>query len=180
MVDSWFGNNFVSPRAQHLGSPSPQSSFDQVQAAVNAGYQHIDYAERKVRAHEFYRFLTQMKVGDLVLTAFENMLYLGIITGEAEYVDDETSRLRRQAAWRQESIPNADLPAPLLRLLEEQGSVVDLTDGLSIISAWVESEPVVSGYLPEPPALPQAAVVPQLGEATADLASKLHVQREDI
>ncbi|WP_179011705.1 McrB family protein [Paenarthrobacter ureafaciens] len=180
MVDSWFGNGFVSLRAQHLGSPSPQSSFDQVQAAVNAGYQHIDYAERKVRAHEFYRFLTQMKVGDLILTAFENTLHLGIITGEAEYADDETSRLRRQVAWRQEAIPNADLPAPLPRLLEEQGSVVDLTDGLSIISAWFESEPVGDATQQEPPAPPQAAVVPQLREATADLASKLHVQREDI
>jgi 5-methylcytosine-specific restriction protein B len=180
MVDSWLGQDFVSLRAQHLGSPAQGSNFDQVQAAVNAGYQHIDYAERKVRAQEFYRFLTQMKVDDFVLTAFENNLYLGVITGEAEYADDETSGLRRQVAWRQEPIANDDLPAPMPRLLEEQGSVVDLTDGLSIITAWFEAEPVLSGTEPVPAPLPQAAVVPQLREATTDLATKLHVQRDDI
>ncbi|MFF1830531.1 McrB family protein [Paenarthrobacter sp. NPDC058040] len=180
MVDSWFGNDFVSLRAQHLGSPDPRSNFDQVQAAVNAGYQHIDYAERKVRAQEFYRFLSQMKVDDFVLTAFESNLYLGVITGEAEYTDDETSRLRRQVAWRQEPIANDELQAPMPRLLEEQGSVVDLTDGLSIISTWFEAEPEVSGTEPGPTTSPQPAVVPQLREATADFAAKLHVQRDDI
>lgn len=180
MVDSWFGDDFVSLRAQHLGSPVPRSNFDQVQAAVDAGYQHIDYAERKVRAQEFYRFLTQMKVDDLVLTAFESNLYLGVITGEAEYADDETSRLRRQVSWRQEPISNDDLPAPMPRLLEEQGSVIDLTDGLSIISAWFEAESAVSGSEQELTASPQAAVVPQLREATADLATKLHVRRDDV
>lgn len=180
MVDSWLGHGFVSLRAQHLGSPSPRSNFDEVQAAVNAGYQHIDYAERKVRAQEFYRFLSQMKVDDFVLTAFESNLYLGVITGEAEYVDDETSRLRRQVTWRREPIANDDLPAPMPRLLEEQGSVVDLTDALSIISAWSAAEPVVDGTTPETTALPQPVVVPQLREATADLATKLHVERDDI
>ncbi|MGP0223578.1 McrB family protein [Paenarthrobacter sp. NCHU4564] len=180
LVDSWFGNDFVSVRAQHLGSPDPRSNFDQVQAAVNAGYQHIDYAERKVRAQEFYRFLSQMKLDDFVLTAFESDLYLGVITGEAEFADDETSRLRRQVAWRQEPIPNDDLPAPMPRLLEEQGSVVDLTDGLSIISAWFEAEPGPDRTKPGTVAPPQPAVVPQLREATADLAAKLHVQRDDI
>ncbi|GGJ17940.1 McrB family protein [Paenarthrobacter histidinolovorans] len=180
MVDSWFGHDFVSLRAQHLGSPSPRSSFDEVQAAVNAGYQHIDYAERKVRAQEFYRFLSQMKVDDFVLTAFERNLYLGVITGEAEYADDETSRLRRQVTWRQEPIANDDLPAPMPRLLEEQGSVVDLTDALSIISAWSATEPVVDGTPPDTTASPQPAVVPQLREATVDFATKLHVERDDI
>ena len=44
---------------QFLGSPNQGASFDQVQAAVNAGYQHIDYSERKVRAQEYHRFLSQ-------------------------------------------------------------------------------------------------------------------------
>ncbi|BCW57853.1 hypothetical protein StoSoilB20_12000 [Arthrobacter sp. StoSoilB20] len=180
MADSWLGKDFASLRAQHLGSPSPRSNFDEVQAAVNAGYQHIDYAERKVRAQEFYRFLSQMKVDDFVLTAFESNLYLGVITGEAEYVDDETSRLRRQVSWRREPIANDDLPAPMPRLLEEQGSVVDLTDGLSIIKAWFETETGVTVTEPGPTTPLQPAVVPQLREATADLATKLHVERDDI
>lgn len=181
MLDSWLQGEFVSTRAQHLGSPRPGSSFDQVQAAVNAGYQHIDYSERKARAQEYYRFLSQMKVDDFVLTAYESSLYLGVVTGEAEYVDDETSRLRRGAAWRKKPLENGDLPAPMPRLLEEQGSVVDLTDGLSVITAWyAEEEP---GEVPpeeETTAQPQIAVVPQLREATGELAAKLHVERDDL
>jgi 5-methylcytosine-specific restriction enzyme B len=181
MLPAWLEDGFVSTRAQHLGSPKPGASFDQVQAAVNAGYQHIDYSERKVRAQEYYRFLSQMKVDDFVLTAFEDKLYLGVVTGEAEFVDDETSRLRRGTSWRIQPIDNADLPSPLPRLLEEQGSVVDLTDGLSVISAWyAEVEPGDEGSEVEPHSPPKAAVVPHLREATRELADKLHVEREDL
>lgn len=180
MLDSWLSDEFVSTRAQHLGSPKPGSNFDQVQAAVNAGYQHIDYAERKARAQEYYRFLSQMKVDDFVLTAYESNLYLGVVTGEAEYVDDETSRLRRSVAWRKQPLENVDLPAPMPRLLEEQGSVVDLTDGLSVISAWYAEDQLIEATPEaETAAQPQAAVVPRLREATAELAAKLHVERDD-
>ncbi|WP_284974268.1 AAA family ATPase [Arthrobacter sp. efr-133-TYG-104] len=179
MASRWRADEFVSTRAQHLGTPSPGSSYEEVQAAVHDGYQHIDYSERRVRALEYFRFLSQMKVDDFVLTAFESNLYLGVIIGEAEYADDETSRLRRQVAWRKEPIANDDLPAPLPRLLEEQGIVVDLTDGLSTITAWFEAEPVAGSTKSERTAS-QPAVVPKLPEATTDLATKLYVQRDDI
>lgn len=180
MLDAWLEGDFVSTRAQHLGSPKPGSGFDIVQAAVNQGYQHIDYSERKARAQEYFRFLSQMKPDDFVLTAAEGELYLGIVTGEAEYVDDETSRLRRAVDWQKTAISNDDLPAPLPRLLEEQGSVVDLTDGLSIIAQWFPSdmeEDVAEEVLT---AKPQPAVVPHLRDATDELARKLYVPREDL
>jgi 5-methylcytosine-specific restriction protein B len=181
MLASWLESGFVSTRAQYLGSPKPGASFDQVQAAVNAGYQHIDYSERRVRAQEYYRFLSQMKVDDFVLTAFEDKLYLGVVTGEAGYVDEEASRLRRGTAWRSQPIANADLTSPLPRLLEEQGSVVDLTEGLSVISAWyADVELEDGGGDAEPAAQPQAAVVPQLREATPALADALHVEQPDL
>jgi len=180
MLDAWLDGGFISTRAQHLGSPKPGSGFDDVQAAVNQGYQHIDYSERKARAQEYFRFLSQMKPDDFVLTAAEGELYLGIVTGDAEYADDETSRLRRHVDWQSKGISNADLPAPLPRLLEEQGSVVDLTDALSVIAPWFATDL----DLPEEPAdlAPQAqpAVVPSLREATPELARKLYVPREDL
>jgi len=181
MLDTWLAGAFISTRAQHLGSPKSGSSFDQVKAAVDAGYQHIDYSEQRARAQEFYRFLSQMKVDDFVLTAFESNLYIGVVTGEAEYVEDETSRLRRGVAWRKKPLETDDLPAPMPRLLEQQGSVVDLTDGLSVITAWYAEDEF--GDVPpeaELTAQPQIAVVPQLRDATAELAAKLHVQRNDV
>ncbi|MHA7275212.1 McrB family protein [Arthrobacter sp. Hz1] len=176
MFDTWLSNGFVSTRAQHLGSPVPGASFDEIQAAVNAGYQHIDYSERRARAYEYYRFLSQMKADDFILTQFEDKLYLGVLTGGAEYVDDETSRLRRSVAWRKAPISNADLTAPLPRLLEEQGSVVDLTDGLSAIAVWYSEEnPSEPNTEEEPTTKTQPAVVPELRSASVESAAKLHV-----
>ncbi|WP_207346451.1 AAA family ATPase [Arthrobacter sp. E3] len=180
MLDAWVDGQFVSTRAQHLGSPKPGASFDEVQSAVNAGYQHIDYSERKARAQEYFRFLSQMKPDDFVVTATEGQLFLGVISGEAEYVDDETSRLRRPVDWQPTGISSEDLPAPLPRLLEEQGSVVDLTDALSIITPWYSSDLDLPAELEDSAPQPQPVVVPRLREATVELARKLYVERDDL
>lgn len=178
MLHPWLEDGFVSTPAQHLGSPTPGSNLSQIQAAVNKGYQHIEYSERKLRAMEYHRFLSIMKVDDFVLTAFEDGLYLGVVTGEAQYVEDATSRLRRAVAWQKTPISNEDMPAPLPRLLAEQGSVVDLTEALSIITAWfgVEADPDKETEVVAP--VPQIAVVPHLKKATPELARKLHVDQE--
>jgi 5-methylcytosine-specific restriction protein B len=179
MLHPWLEDGFVSTPAQHLGSPTPGSNLSQIQAAVNKGYQHIEYSERKLRAMEYHRFLSIMKVDDFVLTAFEDGLYLGVVTGEANYVEDATSRLRRAVAWQKTPISNENMPAPLPRLLAEQGSVVDLTEALSIITAWsgVEADP---DNETEVVAVPQIAVVPHLKKATPELARKLHVDQEHL
>lgn len=180
MLHPWLEDGFVSTPAQHLGSPTPGSNLSQIQAAVNKGYQHIEYSERKLRAMEYHRFLSIMKVDDFVLTAFEDGLYLGVVTGEAHYVEDATSRLRRAVAWQKTPISNEDMPAPLPRLLAEQGSVVDLTEALSIITAWfgVEADPDNETEVVAP--VPQIAVVPHLKKATPELARKLHVDQEHL
>ncbi|GAA5189794.1 hypothetical protein GCM10023346_05310 [Arthrobacter gyeryongensis] len=174
MLHPWLADGFVSTPAQHLGSPAPGSTLSQIQTVVNKGYQHIEYSERKLRATEYHRFLSIMKVDDFVVTAFEDSLYLGIVTGEAHYADDATSRLRRSVAWQKTPISNEDVPAPLPRLLAEQGAVVDLTEAFSIIASWYGSESDVDET--EDAALsPQIAVVPQLRPATPELARKLNV-----
>lgn len=180
MLHPWLEDGFVSTPAQHLGSPAPGSNLSQIQAAVNKGYQHIEYSERKLRAMEYHRFLSIMKVDDFVLTAFEDGLYLGVVTGEAHYVEDATSRLRRAVAWQKTPISNEDMPAPLPRLLAEQGSVVDLTEALSIITAWfgVEADPDNETEIVAP--VPQIAVVPHLKKATPELARKLHVDQQHL
>ncbi|MET4145487.1 AAA family ATPase [Arthrobacter sp. UYCo732] len=180
MLHPWLEDGFVSTPAQHLGSPTPGSNLSQIQAAINKGYQHIEYSERKLRAMEYHRFLSIMKVDDFVLTAFEDGLYLGVVTGEAHYVEDATSRLRRAVAWQKTPISNEDMPAPLPRLLAEQGSVVDLTEALSIITVWfgVEADPDNETEVVAP--LPQIAVVPRLKKATPELARKLHVDQEHL
>lgn len=177
MLHPWLEDGFVSTPAQHLGSPTPGSNLSQIQAAVNKGYQHIEYSERKLRAMEYHRFLSIMKVDDFVLTAFEDGLYLGVVTGEAHYADDASSRLRRSVAWQKTPINNEDVPAPLPRLLAEQGAVVDLTEAFSIIASWYGAEPEIDEETEEAAPTPQIAVVPQLRPATPELARKLNVEQ---
>lgn len=177
MLHPWLENGFVSTPAQHLGSPPPGSTLNQIQAAVNKGYQHIEYSERKLRATEYHRFLSIMKVDDFVVTAFEDGLYLGVVTGEANYADDASSRLRRSVAWQRTPIRTEDAPAPLPRLLAEQGAVVDLTEAFSIIAAWYGAESDVDDETEERAPTPQIAVVPRLKPATPELARKLNVDQ---
>ncbi|MFF1384681.1 McrB family protein [Arthrobacter sp. NPDC058288] len=176
MLQPWLEDGFVSTPAQHLGSPVPGSSLSQIQTAVNKGYQHLEYSERKLRATEYHRFLSVMKVDDFVVTAFEDWLYLGIVTGEAHYADDASSRLRRSVAWQKTPVNNDDVPAPLPRLLAEQGAVVDLTEAFSIITSWLGVESEIDEETQETAPTPQIAVVPQLRAVTPELARKLNVQ----
>lgn len=180
MLHPWLENGFVSTPAQHLGSPAPGSTLNQIQAAVNKGYQHIEYSERKLRATEYHRFLSIMKVDDFVVTAFENDLYLGVVTGEAHYADDSSSRLRRSVAWQRTPIRTADAPAPLPRLLAEQGAVVDLTEAFSIIASWYGAASDIHDDTKEGVPTPQIAVVPRLKPATPELARKLNVEQEHL
>lgn len=177
MLQPWLEDGFVSTPAQHLGSPAPGSTLSQIQTAVNKGYQHIEYSERKLRATEYHRFLSIMKVDDFVVTAFEDGLYFGVVTGEAHYADDASSRLRRSVAWQKTPISNEDVPAPLPRLLAEQGAVVDLTEAFSIIASWYGAESDIDDETEEAAPTPQIAVVPQLRPATPELARKLNVER---
>ncbi len=86
-------------------------------------------------------------------------------------------------AWRRESVEARDLPAPLPRLLEEQGAIVDFTDGLTVIKEWLRETP---DLLPDDAGevtnenLPQPAVVPRLRVPDDELAASLHVKREDL
>lgn len=181
MLQSWQTDSFVSTRAQHLGSPDPGSSLADVQKAVNEGYPHTDYAERKIRAAEYYRFLKLMKPDDLVLTQHEGQLYLGVIIGDAHYVEDEAARLRRDVEWQPAAVDSSALTAPLPRLLEEQGAVVDLTEALAVVEQlFEEAGQMGDEELERDETQPQPAIVPQLRDASDGLAAALHVERADL
>ncbi|NKX52709.1 hypothetical protein HER39_19465, partial [Arthrobacter deserti] len=181
MLQAWQDGSFVSLRAQHLGSPMAGSSLKELEQAVNDGYRHSDYAEHKLRAAEYYRFLSLMKPDDVVLTQHEDRLYLGVITGEAGYVEDESARLRRDVEWQPAAVDGRQLAAPLPRLLEEQSAIVDLTEALALVEQLFETAGLTAGEEPEGfEPQPQPAVVAQLREATEELASALPVQREDL
>lgn len=138
VVANWIDEGFVSLPASYLGSLRPGSSLAEVKEAVEAGYMHQDYGQRKALTSEYYSFLSVMKPGDLVATLDAGQLHVGVIDGGAEYVDGvDGDRLRRQTHWQAE-IPSSETSSSLSSLLDRQGSLVDITEGLSDLRSIAE------------------------------------------
>lgn len=173
LVDRWRQEGFVSLAATHLGEVAPGADRQQVRAAVEAGYQHLEYAQRLALATEYHAFLTGMKVDDLVATVADDHLHVGVITGDPQYVPDPDARLQRAVAWSAAPpVPISELPVPLPAQLAHQGTVVDLTAAYAPIAQLI---PADSG---DPPILEPVPVTPSgpppLRAATAELAERLH------
>ncbi|MFD6679958.1 McrB family protein [Micromonospora parva] len=180
LVGRWRAESFVSLAASHLGEVSPGASRAEVRAAVEAGYQHLDYAQRVSLANEYHAFLSQMDSDDIVVTLVDDQLYVGVLDGDPEYSPtDGGARLRRPTAWLTVAPIAVDaLPAPLPAELDQQGTVVDLTGALDVLAALVE----VDTEAPETPSTPDRVqstvrVVPKLPAATDALATRLYINR---
>lgn len=176
----WTDEGLVSLEAQYLGAPEPEASFADLQAAVDAGYSHLDYSERRLRARSYHLFLTQMKPEDLVITVLGEHLQLGVITGSAEYVqEDAVAQLVCEVAWQEQTIPAVDLQAPFPRLLEEQGTVIDMTEGLPVMRTWLAEEAEVADVVVPEIAIP-AGGVPELRKANDEFADRLFMGKDDL
>ena len=108
-----------------------------MRAAVENGYQHEDYAQRLALASEYHAFLTRMKTDDVVVTVADDRLRVGVIGGEAQYADDEDTQLRRAVAWSSEEVAPGELPSAMAGLLDQQGTVVDVTAGLEALRKYI-------------------------------------------
>jgi len=178
LVDEWRQDGFISLAGAHLGAVQPGSELTEVRAAVEDGYQHLDYAQRVALANEYYAFLSRMAEGHIVATVVGNQLSLGVLTGEPTYDPTaEGARLRRAVAWQATSALGIDtLPAPLPAELDHQGTVVDLTGSLDVLTQLLGTAPEVSEPLDF--AEPKAIIVPRLPSATPELASHLNMDRD--
>jgi 5-methylcytosine-specific restriction enzyme B len=177
LVARWQDEGFVSLTASHLGEVPAGADLAQVRAAVEDGYQHEDYAQRLALANEYHAFLTRMKTDDLVAAVAEDRLRLGVIGGEPQYADDGDTRLRRMVAWSPEAATLRELPTAMAALLDQQGTVVDVTAGLDAlrksIPAVEAGDEQVSKVLP-------GDGVPQLPEVTEALAKATYMPRPEL
>jgi 5-methylcytosine-specific restriction protein B len=179
LVDQWKQDGFVSLVGSHLGDMEPGAGLPEVRAAVEVGYQHLDYAQRVALATEYYAFLSRMTEGDIVATVSGDKLSVGVVTGEPAYDSSVLGvRLRRPVTWQDAEPASVDaLPAPLPAELDQQGTVVDLTGVLDVLSQMLDRES--TEVIPEAEAEPTSlAVVPALPPATPALAARLHMNQE--
>ena len=135
-----------------------------MKAAVDAGYQHVDYSQRQSLTGEYYSFLTAMNVGDLVATQSGATLNIGAIESEPVYEEEADNRLQRAVSWQQ-VVDTDDLPASVAGLLDLQGSVVDITQGLGELTELLQPTPEIV----EPP---KELAFPAVSE---EFANSLHM-----
>lgn len=181
LVASWLEDGFVSLSAKMLGTVEPGSPEPVVSKAVKEGYTHLDASQREATAAAYHAFLTLMKDEDIVATIEGGRLYAGVVSGNAHYVDEVGSRLRRDVLWYQTPVEQSELAAPLPSLLDQQGTVVDATSAYDILAALVATPGGDDSDVAVPVVdKPSPATTPKLPGVTQHVAASLHMNRADL
>lgn len=175
----WLKEGIVSLAGAHL---PPLEETDPTKSAlrrfVEDGYEGAaSYNQKRGLVDELHGFLTQMRVGDTVVTIGDGRLHLGRITGEAVQSGSPggLSNLRRAVAWEPDGHPYEELPEEVQQKLSVQHDVVDLTgvleslDGLAApVGPAAPTDPALQPVSERP--APRELVLPDVTDAlTADL-----------
>jgi restriction system protein len=87
-------------------------------------------------AGQVYRFINDIKIGDIVITPYsDNRLLVGRVTSETYYENDNTSRyyLRKKVEWFSETLDRQILSIPLQNTLRSSLTVYTLANGNEIL-----------------------------------------------
>ena len=174
LAEQWIADGFVSLAADHLGEVPAGAALAVVRSAVALGYDHRDYPQQFQLVHDYFAFLSRMKDGDAIIARTDDDAWIGRIEGDPYYAA-EAPRLRRDVEWQSAPQSIAALPAPLPSLLEESGTVLDLTGGREALDAILDG-PTNAGEGVDPSS--SSAVRVTLASATPDLATSLHMPQE--
>jgi 5-methylcytosine-specific restriction protein B len=132
LVPTWLSEGFVSLAASRL---ERLIEGDELRVAAERAYEHLAYSERTEKVGELVAFVERMNDGDVVVTTSGGDLYIGDVTGKAEFNPSEDSRanLRRGVLWRNSDTPldYADLPANVAAKFQGGGTLVELTAQLA-------------------------------------------------
>lgn len=174
----WLDEGFVSLPATHLGHVEPGADLAAVKAAVNEGYTAQDYAQRQALTKEYHAFLSLVAPDDLVVVQTGGDVTVGTVTSDPEYRDEEGYRLARDVTWAAEAASEALAP-PLPSLLDLQGNVVEITQGLAALRLLIVDRAVDGGSGgtsdgDDGEVVATSDAVPQLPAATSQLATRLH------
>lgn len=178
LTESWRHDGYVSIRAGKLRRVEPGISRQDLKSIVEDDFSQSAYSAKAAKVDDFHNFLTRMKVGDLVATTSQGRLFLGTITGDAEYVRsaDGAWRFRRTAEWQVDGVDYAKLPKDVTARFRQQYEVIEMTQQLDVL------EPLLAAFAPDGEGAPLADSVPPrpqlvLPDATDSLAESLNVDR---
>jgi 5-methylcytosine-specific restriction protein B len=181
LTQSWLDDGFVSLPATNLAIDLDEASPGSIREAIESGYAHLTYAQRLTMYREYSDFILKMRVDDVVVGLMDEHLVVGTVTNPPELLDDQSARLRRGVAWAPARPGVSEVPEPLPSLLDGQGVVVDITNALTVLDQYlgVDDENEEEDDEPIAPPTPLAAV-PQLPDATDELAASVHMGREAL
>lgn len=175
LVPGWRQEGYASLRASKLRAVEPGIARQELKAIVDEDYSQTSYAAKAAKLDEFHAFLSRMQVGDLVTTTSQGQLFVGTVTGEAEYVDSPggLSNLRRTVDWDPDGFDYADLASEIKARLQVQYDVVEMTQQLDLLER-MQKQPKET---PEAPQTPVERAPLVLTDATDELAEQLNVDR---
>jgi len=178
LVPSWRQDGFASLRASKLREVEPGIGRSELKAIVDEDYSQTSYAAKAAKLDEFHAFLSRMQVGELITTTSQGQLYLGRITGQAEYVPSAggLSNLRRPVDWAPEGFDYGDLASEIKARLQVQYDVVEMTQQLDLLDTLlaVQAAVVQDDEPTIPPVVARELILP---DATEELAGRLNVDR---
>ena len=178
LVPSWRQDGFASLRASKLRQVDPGIGRPELKAIVDEDYSQTSYAAKAAKLDEFHAFLSRMQVGDLITTTSQGQLYLGTVTGPAEYLKSPggLSNLRRAVEWAPEGVDYSDLASEIKARLQVQYDVVEMTQQLDLLEKLLVAQTTIV-EADEPPAPPVVVRELILPDATDALAESLNVDR---
>lgn len=176
LIPTWLEDGFVSLRAVKLREVDVGIDRSDLKAIVDEDYSQSSYAAKGAKLDEFHAFLSRMRLGDIVVTTSQGKLFVGTITGEAEFVHspDGLSNLRREVDWNLSGHDYADLSPSIKSRLQIQYDVVEMTQQLELLEAMLSAAEQVSIEDRPEPVIERELVLPT---ATVELAESLHVDR---
>jgi 5-methylcytosine-specific restriction protein B len=173
IAPTWLAEGFVSLPASQLPAIEHSIDEDGLRAAVDKGYDGLNYSQRKAKYAEIRTFMKRVAPGHLVLTVSGDDIYLGEITGEAHQVESpgRRSNLRRSVEWtnKDEPIDQSDVSARLLDRLRTQSDIVDVSDFFDeIVTLLGPDLEDVEGEVEDAPAVNSSAQLSELPVAVLE------------
>ncbi|MBL8775346.1 MAG: AAA family ATPase [Acidimicrobiales bacterium] len=176
LVPRWLDEGFCSIGWGEVGDVPTGASRDAITRLTKEAYPDEPVGTVRARASNLHRFLSQIEVGDLVVTVDGANVYLGTITSDAHWVESErpSERRHRDVEWLNADSPvqRHDLPGPAVDALNLRPAVSEVTRSIEEFQAAVT-------HTDDPPAA-ESEREPMLPAATPDLAQTLSLPWADL
>ncbi len=131
LVPRWLDEGFCSVGWAQVGDIPTGAPRDDIVRLTQEAFPDDSIGRVRSHAGNLHRFLSQIEIGDLVVTVDGADVYLGTVTSDARWVESErlSERRQRDVEWLNADSPlqRHDLPGPAIDALNARPTVSDVT-----------------------------------------------------